>query len=313
MRASQHSATLLMLRSQVALAAAAVLVKHLCFHQDPKALAAAVLLLAPFLAFIYCLARGELSALRRLDWTLTAARGALVAVALAGGYVAIDRLPLAIAIGLSFLTPLFVTLIAMTVLRESVLWRRRGAVALGLVGLLCIVRPWQDALPVDRLGEIAAVAGAMAYALNIALLRRHLARCTTPEVVSANLLGTSLCSAAFALPMLAGPLLRLDLAAPLASELLLLGIVTALGILCQAEAHGRAARSYLAPFAYLQLVWAGLAAALIWREWPDAPAAFGIALIVVAGLYTARRETVRRVHAVPPRADPDLADRRLAS
>ena len=311
MRASRHSATLLILRSQAAFAAGAVLVKYLTDTHDALTLAMLVLFLAPLLALLYCSARGELSALPRLNWKLAAARGCLVAVALGGNYLAIARLPLTIAIALSFLTPLFVTVIAMTLLREPVAWRRRSAVVLGLAGLFCIARPWQDTLAIDRLGEIAAVTGAFAYGLNIALLRRYLNSCTTPEVVSANLLGTSICSALFALPLVATHMWHLDATPRFASALMLLTIVTALGVLCQAEAHCRANRSYLAPFTYLQILWVALAAGLIWREWPDAASLFGIALIVLGGLYTAQRETVRQVHKYPLRAADlsDLADR----
>jgi drug/metabolite transporter (DMT)-like permease len=50
----------------------------------------------------------------------------------------------------------------------------------------------------------------------------------------------------------------------------------------------------LAPFSYIQLLWASMFGFLVFREVPDAWTVGGAALIVASGLYTAHRERVRR-------------------
>jgi drug/metabolite transporter (DMT)-like permease len=58
-------------------------------------------------------------------------------------------------------------------------------------------------------------------------------------------------------------------------------------------AYERATASFLAPFAYMQLVWATALGYFIFATLPDQWIAAGSALIVSSGIYTAHRERVR--------------------
>ncbi|RPE77067.1 DMT family transporter [Vulcaniibacterium tengchongense] len=68
-------------------------------------------------------------------------RCAIGVCSMLAGFWAIGHLPLALAISLSYSTPIFVTIAAVIFLREHVRARRWAAVALGFAGVLIIVRP----------------------------------------------------------------------------------------------------------------------------------------------------------------------------
>ena len=57
--------------------------------------------------------------------------------------------------------------------------------------------------------------------------------------------------------------------------------------------------SVVAPFRYTFLVWAGIAGYVFFSELPDLWSIAGTVLIVGSGLYTSRREALRRRAIVP--------------
>jgi drug/metabolite transporter (DMT)-like permease len=63
----------------------------------------------------------------------------------------------------------------------------------------------------------------------------------------------------------------------------------------------------LAPFSYIQLVWATISGWLVFDNLPDKWTLVGAAIIIASGLYTAHRERVR-ARAIRPQARPVLAD-----
>ena len=91
-------------------------------------------------------------------------------------FVAIERLPIGIALLLQYLAPLLVALWARYVLREPVRRRIWAALALALAGLSLIVQAWTGGLALDGLGVAAALGAAGAYALYVLMAERAVAR-----------------------------------------------------------------------------------------------------------------------------------------
>ena len=285
----RHTATLLILRSQAAFAAVAVLAKFIEQTVAPPIVTGWILVLGPLFALLYCAYHGELKMLRNVDWRWAATRSALVAMALICSYFGFAHLELATAIALSFLTPIFITLLAMLVLKEKVGWHRRGALLAGIAGMLCIARPgaeWGNVEDTVWQGQLAMVLSAACFAVSVIIMKRQLRR----EIPSANFLGTAICGAVLAVPLFGREMIETLPDARMASALLLMATMSSLAVICNAEAHQKADATYLAPFTYLQLLWVAAAGLLFWGEWPDNPTWFGAALIVVSGLYTVRRE-----------------------
>lgn len=288
----RHSATLLILRSQFAFAAVAILAKFIEQTLPPPVVTGWVLLLGPFFAWVYSVYHGEVKALKNVDWRWAATRSCLVAMALICSYFGFAHLEIATAIALSFLTPIFITLLAMVVLKEKVGWHRRGALVAGIIGMLCILRPsaGSGSLSTDIMlqGQVAMVLSAACFAVSVIIMKRQLHK----EMASANFLATSICGAILAIPLFGEAMLTTLPDAKMASALLLMITMSSLAVICNAEAHQKAEASYLAPFSYLQLIWVAAAGLVFWGEWPDNPTWFGAVLIIVAGLYTAQRERV---------------------
>jgi drug/metabolite transporter (DMT)-like permease len=86
-------------------------------------------------------------------------------------FVAIDRLPVGIAILLEFTGPVLVALWARVVLREQVRPVVWSALALSLVGLALVAQVWEDTR-LDALGVAAAMAAAACLATFLLLGRR---------------------------------------------------------------------------------------------------------------------------------------------
>lgn len=196
------------------------------------------------------------------------------------GVTAFSLMPLAETTAIAFLAPLLVALLAGPWLGEKLgLWHWL-AVGLGLLGVMLIARPGGATTP---LGVGCALGAACCLAI-YQLLTRKL---SAGENTLAMLFHTALTGAlvmTLGLPWFwGGP-------QPHIGELLwmvALGVFGGTGHWLMIRALRRAPASLLAPFMYLQLVWASLLGALIFGHWPDAWALLGMAVVVSGGLLLA--------------------------
>lgn len=214
------------------------------------------------------------------------ARSLLVVVVATTFFFALSVLPLAEAIALSFVSPLFMVLFGVLLLGERIDSRIGVALVAGLAGMLLIAgarigdasyssAAWR--------GALAAVTSAMAYGLVIVLLRARATRDPLPTIVFFQNLGPSLILAVPAAYVWV-PLSGYDLA--------LFALIGAIGVaghylLALAFAGAEAAR--LAPITYVSLVWATLFGYVFFSELPTASALAGAALIVVGTLVAQRK------------------------
>jgi len=103
-----------------------------------------------------------------------ALRGVLIVVANLTYFAALAALPLADATALFFAAPLFITLLSIPILGETVGVLRLSAVAIGFAGVVIMQRPWagDTTLEVPRIVLLLPVVAAFAYALNQILTRK---------------------------------------------------------------------------------------------------------------------------------------------
>jgi drug/metabolite transporter (DMT)-like permease len=193
-------------------------------------------------------------------------------------------LPLASATTLSFVSPMIVTALSIPLLREQVGGRRWAAIAVGMVGVIVVVRPGTGAF--DPAAAFPMLSAAC-WALGIIATRR-LAGIDRPwtAMCYGAIVGFVILSVAvipvFVMPTLA----QAGIAA-------LLAIAATGGQYLTVLAFQRAPASLLAPFTYLQLIWSTALGYLIFSNLPDAWTWIGAAIIVASGLYTAHRERLR--------------------
>jgi drug/metabolite transporter (DMT)-like permease len=194
-------------------------------------------------------------------------------------------LPIAEASATSFVSPLFVTALSIVFLGESVGLRRWLATAVGLVGVLIILRPGSGAFHPAALFSIVS---ALAWACTLVMTRMMSGteRAVTTMAYS-SLAGVGILS-------LLVPFVWVQ---PSWHDIffgIVIGVASTAGQWIVVLAFRYANASVLAPFSYTQLLWVSFLGFLIFGEVPDVWTVTGAAIIVASGLYTAHRERLRR-------------------
>ena len=194
-------------------------------------------------------------------------------------------LPVAEASATGFVAPLFVTALSVVFLGESVGLRRWLATAVGLIGVLIILRPGSNAFHPAALFSIVS---AFAWACTLIMTRMMSGtdRAITTMTYS-SIAGVCILTA----------LVPLVWVAPSWHDILFgifIGVASTAGQWIVVLAFRYADASVLAPFSYTQLVWVSILGFIIFGEVPDIWTVTGAAFIVASGLYTAHRERVRR-------------------
>jgi drug/metabolite transporter (DMT)-like permease len=194
-------------------------------------------------------------------------------------------LPIAEASATSFVSPLFVTALSIVFLGESVGVRRWIATAVGLAGVLIIVRPGTGAFHPAALFPIVS---ALAWASMLIMTRMMSGKeYATTTMAYSSIVGVCVLSALV-------PLVWVALSWHDILFGILIGVASTAGQWIVVLAFRYADASVLAPFSYTQLVWASIFGFLLFGELPDIWTITGATFIVASGLYTAHRERIRR-------------------
>jgi len=196
----------------------------------------------------------------------------------------LSHLQIADATATSFVSPLFVTALSIPLLGEKVGWRRWTATVVGLVGVLIVVRPGGSDF---QLASVLPAVSALFWAFALIVTRMMSA--------TENPVTTLLWSAV-------GGFILLSLFQPfdwrpLTSEAIwigiFIGVASTIGHWFVILAFRHADASLLAPFSYVQLIWASFFGFLLYAVLPDAYTLLGAVVIAGSGLYTAHRERIR--------------------
>ncbi len=222
---------------------------------------------------------------------LHALRGTLIAAATVMFFKSLAFLPIADAIAIFFIEPMIVTLLSVIVLGEKVGRRRLGAIAVGFIGAVVVIRPsfatvgWPVLLPVGA---------SLCYAFYILLTRKLTA---VEHPIRMQFFAGVAGMAVMGILVTAGSLADVDvlrLTRPSATEwglLLLLGLIATLAHLLIVYAYKIAPVSLLAPFQYIEIISATILGLVIFHDFPDGTTWIGISLIVASGIYIFRRES----------------------
>lgn len=195
----------------------------------------------------------------------------------------LGRLPLPETTAVSFVTPAFATVMAVLFLREPVARRRWTALTLGSLGILVLLRPGGALFSIDVLLPLgSAFFGAAAI-----ILTRRIGTEDAPAT-------TLLCSAGvgFLLLTATAPLWLTSLSVLAVSAAGAMGLCYAVGQLLLIIAYGRGEASLLAPFSYIQVVFAAVLGAAVFGWTPDKAGLVGMGLVVLSGAYILYREGV---------------------
>lgn len=204
-------------------------------------------------------------------------------------------LPIAEASATSFVSPMFVTALSIFFLGEKVGLRRWLATAVGLMGVLIVLRPGTSAFQAAAFFPVVS-AFAWASCLILTRLMSGQERAMVTMTYSAVVGFVVLCA-----------LVPLVWITPSWHDILfgiIIGIASTAGQWIVVLAFRYADASVLAPFSYLQLLWVAFLGFVIFGEVPDVWTITGAAFIVTSGLYTAHRERVRHSQLAALAAEP---------
>jgi drug/metabolite transporter (DMT)-like permease len=196
----------------------------------------------------------------------------------------LQYLPLAEATAINFVSPAVVTVLSIIFLAEKVGWRRWAAIAVGLLGMLIIVRPGSDAFqPAALLPLLSATSWSAAV-----VVTRRMAGVDPPTTTLFWTAATGFVAMSLLLPF--------GVVMPNARQVALgvtIGVISSAAQYLVVLAYRAAPPSVLAPFSYTQLITSGLLGVVVFGTAPDRWTLVGAAVIAASGLYTAHRERVR--------------------
>lgn len=201
--------------------------------------------------------------------------------------IAISSVPLPTVSAVLQVLPLAVTLGAALFMGETVGWRRWSAIAVGLSGVLLVIRPGFDGFSPTAMWVLVTVA---------ALAVRDLAtRAIPPDCSDAQISSWGLMSVALLGAMMmawSGEAVTPD--ATQAAGLAAMVVFGAAGYWAITAASRTGEVSVVAPFRYSRLVFAILIGAFVFDEAADALTLAGSALIIGSGIYSFARERARK-------------------
>lgn len=200
-------------------------------------------------------------------------------------FYALQQLPLAETLVLSFLAPMFVAVFGTLLLRERVDGRIVAALAVGFLGTLVVVlgQSQDGAAARSWTGVAAALGSAVLYALSVVLLRQRAQRDNFIHIVAAQNIGPMLLIAPFGVSVWQTP------AAPHLAWFMLMGVLGVIGHILMATAFAKAEAARLASLEYTALIWAALFGYVAFAEVPTLATLGGGALIIGAALLANRR------------------------
>ena len=237
---------------------------------------------------VMCLAPGQGSRWRDLfattHWPLWWLRFLAFPVSVIGSVIAFTYLSMAEAFVLIFLQPAFVTLLSVLFLKEHVDARRWGAVVLGFVGVLVVLRPGFRELSVGHLGAVFAGLGG---AVSVVTFRALGTRENNHSLFGAGMLGGTVICGLLMVPHFVVPDARQGL------ELLCYGLLAAVAYLLLMRAAFHAPAAQIGPAQYSQMLWAVGLDKLLFGTTLDLFTLTGMVLIVGSGSLTLLRSKHR--------------------
>jgi drug/metabolite transporter (DMT)-like permease len=224
-------------------------------------------------------------ALREARHLFERAMAGRIAGDVSGGWLfqtALARLPYADLTAIGQLSPMMLTAASAVFLHERVGWRRWTATAVGLVGILIIVRPGGSTFSWWALVGIASVMCSTVRDLSTRHINR---RVTAILIMTASAAAAAL--AALAVAPFSNWLWPDRTLMAMLSGAALFSLLGQLGIIL-AMRTGEV--SAVVPFRYTIILFSIVSSVVVFGHWPDALTFLGIAIVVSAGLYTFYRE-----------------------
>ena len=218
-------------------------------------------------------------------------RGLLIGCASMLFFIAVKYMPIADAISIFFVEPIFVMFLSWMLLNETVGRRRFIAAIFGFSGAILVIQPsFSDFGPIALLPLCAAVL----FAFYLILTRKSGVQDDPLKMqLFSGIGGVLFCSLALGVGELT-TIENLHVTLPGSGMafvwLVMIGAIAAMGHLLIVMAFSMAPASVLAPFQYVEIVSATILGLLIFGDFPSPLKWLGTAIIIGSGLYIFWRE-----------------------
>jgi drug/metabolite transporter (DMT)-like permease len=235
----------------------------------------------PFLIMIFAFGRREILVLHSKP-ALVGIRAVIGTISLITTFTAYSLMPMADTTALLFTASLFIPVLGVIFLKESVGPYRWSAVAMGFIGVVIMSQPSGE---VYSLGILVALTAALMHA-TLQIILRYLGRFESPETISFYFFIIGTIVTALPLPFIA--------VKPTMAEIpLLIGVglsgAAAQFLLSVAFRNARAA--VVTVFNYTSIVWATMFGWMIWNEWPLTTVMAGAAIVIASNILMIWRES----------------------
>ena len=263
------------------------------------------------LLFLVVPFNGGFKVLRTKRLKMHICRGLCVVFANMCFFLALAAMPLADAVAVFFVSPLLITVFSVVFLREHVGPFRWAAIVVGLLGVIVIVRPGTSAFQLASLLPLFAATG---YA-TLHILTRKIGG-TESAITMAIYIQLTFLVVCIVVGLFMGdgryagsgdPSLEFLFRAWIWSKpenllvFMVIGAGSAFGGYLISQAYRVSEAAFVAPFEYIAMPIAIFWGAVIFDDWPDLTAWFGMILIIGSGLFMVWRETVTRADSTAQR------------
>jgi drug/metabolite transporter (DMT)-like permease len=204
---------------------------------------------------------------------------------------ALTLIPLAQLISIEFTTPIWTALLATTFLHEKLTRPRLTAIALGVVGILIIVRP--GATPV-QLGHLVVLGAAVTFGISLVMVKSLTRTDNVVRIIFWMLIIQSAIGLIPAIYVWKTP------SAGLWPWILLIAFTGSCSHYCLAKALAHADATLVSPIDFLRLPLSAVLGWLLYHEQVDVWTAAGAALILCGNLVNLQVRPARETEPVAP-------------
>lgn len=207
-------------------------------------------------------------------------RALTLLIAICGFFIAVGLMQLADAITIGFVAPLMITALSVFVLKEKVTRGHWIAIVVGFLGVLIVVQPGSGLFNWTALVPLGAAVSVAIYQT----LTRPIGLVVDSTTILFNATLVGMIASSLALPFF--------WETPGFEAILFLLAAACLGAMahfCLIKAYQWAPASVVAPFAYIELIYASALGFAVFGDIPDLPTILGGLVIAASGLYLIRR------------------------
>jgi drug/metabolite transporter (DMT)-like permease len=209
-------------------------------------------------------------------------------------FTALYLLPLPDATAIGFATPLIVVVLAFFLLGEKVRIYRWSAVGVGFLGILVVLSPHLGEGELDNASTFGAILGitAAGFAALAMITVRKLCETERTSTIVTWFAGASTVLALLTLPLglvLPGQAWVIPDTKTI-GLLLLIGLAGGVGQILLTQSYRYAEASTIAPFDYVNMLWAIIIGWVVFSEVPVPEVVIGAAIVMAAGVFVIYRE-----------------------